>query len=321
LIRHGVALLTMLVLSTAGADAREFSFADIQAVDYPTVRAVRHMSDLLEKRTGGRLKISRLGHSDPDTETFTLAQLRSGTLDVARMTLTPFHDRVALSTVPSLPFLFGSAVHSRAVLDGPVGETILRALDDQGVIGLCFYDGGARSFYGSKPFRRPADMAGLTVRVQPAQIWTEMAAVLGAKPMALPFNRVQAALASRLVDAAENHVSLYWSAKHYESARVFSTTDHTWAPTVLLFSKTVWLTLSEEDRASVREAARGSVPYMRTAWDEHEAAAQTALAAAGVTFVNDVDRQAFKDLMRPIYSRYATSPSMQKLVEQIDAAR
>jgi len=48
---------------------------------------------------------------------------------------------------------------------------------------------------------------------------------------------------------------------------------------------------------------------------------QTALTAAGVAFVADVDRQAFKDLMRPIYSRYVTSPPMHKLVEQIDATR
>ena len=48
---------------------------------------------------------------------------------------------------------------------------------------------------------------------------------------------------------------------------------------------------------------------------------QTALTAAGVAFVADVDRQAFKDLMRPIYSRYVTSPPMHKLVEQIDSTR
>jgi len=319
-VRYTVLLLAILVLSGTGVAAREFSFSDIQAADYPTVRAVRHMSDLLDKKTSGRLKISS-GHSDPDTETYTLAQLRTGTLDMARMTLTPFHDRIALTAVPSLPFLFRSAAHSRAVLDGPAGETILQALEGQGVIGLCFYDGGARSFYDSKPFRRPADIAGLTVRVQPAQIWTEMASALGAKPVAMPFNRVRAALASKLVDAAENHISLYWSAKHYESARIFSATEHTWAPTVLLFSRPVWLSLSAEDRALVREAARGSVPFMRTAWDEHEAAAKTALTAAGVEFVTDVDRPAFKALMQPIYTRYVTNPPMQKLVDEIDATR
>ena len=319
--RLGAALLAALAIAPNGANAREFTFSDVQSADYPTVRAVRHLSDLLSKRSDRRLSISGSGYSDPDTETYTLAQLRSGTLDMARMTLTPFHDQVPMTMVLSLPFLFRSAAHSRRILDGPVGESILKDLEAQGVIGLCFYDSGARSFYSDKPIRRPADIAGLTLRVQPAQIWTDMALALGAKPMALPFNRVRSALSTRLVNAAESNVGVYRSARHYESARFFSETEHTRAPTVLLFSKMVWQTLSDNDRALLRASARESATYMRTIWDEDEAAARAALVAAGVEFVSDVDRQAFKEKMRPIYPRYVTSAPMQRLVEQAEAPR
>ena len=37
-----------------------------------------------------------------------------------------------------------------AVLDGPVGDEILAAMEAQGMVGLAFYDSGARSIYTAK---------------------------------------------------------------------------------------------------------------------------------------------------------------------------
>ena len=43
------------------------------------------------------------------------------------------------------------------------------------------------------------------------------------------------------------------------------------APEVLVFSKVIWDTLTPEDQAMIRKAAKDSVPYMRKLWDEREA--------------------------------------------------
>ena len=43
-----------------------------------------------------------------------------------------------------------------AVLDGPVGDEILAAMEAQGMVGLAFYDSGARSIYtATKPIKTP----------------------------------------------------------------------------------------------------------------------------------------------------------------------
>ncbi|HTS92624.1 MAG TPA: TRAP transporter substrate-binding protein, partial [Stellaceae bacterium] len=44
----------VLVLFAATAQAREFRAADIQPDDYPTVLAVRYMSDIIKQKTGGK---------------------------------------------------------------------------------------------------------------------------------------------------------------------------------------------------------------------------------------------------------------------------
>jgi tripartite ATP-independent transporter DctP family solute receptor len=311
------AVAIALLLVVQPGQARDLVSSDIQARDYPTVQAVAYMGELLRERTGGRLKITSLGHSDPDSEAYTLAELRNGRIDMARMTLTPFNNLVPASIFPSLPFLFKSTVQKREVLDGPIGQDILASLEAAGVIGLAFYDGGARSFYSDKPIRRPSDLQGMKVRVQGSQVWMSMIEALGAKPVPLEYKRVGAALKSGLVDAAENHVILFQSSRHFESAKVLSLTEHTRAPTVLLFSKKVWDTLPEEDCEIIRTAARDSVSYMRKLWDEREAAAMASLEANGVAIVTDIDRQAFFKAMLPVYQRYVTEPRVKTMVNGV----
>ena len=61
------------------------------------------------------------------------------------------------SLVPTLPFLFRSVAHQRKVFDGPLGEELLQACDHQGLVGLAFYDAGARSLYARRPVKTLAD--------------------------------------------------------------------------------------------------------------------------------------------------------------------
>ena len=50
----------------------------------------------------------------------------------------------AETMVPTMPFLFKSKDHMREVLDGPIGDQILKACEPQGYVGLAFYDSGSR---------------------------------------------------------------------------------------------------------------------------------------------------------------------------------
>ena len=124
---------------------------------------------------------------------------------MARVNLSVFNSALPATIVPSLPFVFRSTAHMRRVLDGPIGQQILLSMESRGLIGLCFYDAGARSFYSTKkPIRRVADMKGLAVRVQPSDITAEMVRAMGARPVAIPFDRVRAALKAGVLDVAEN---------------------------------------------------------------------------------------------------------------------
>ena len=182
------------VFTALPADAREFRSSDIYPFDYPTVQGVVEMDRLIRMRSEGRHGVTVLSRDDRDSESNTIAKVRGGMLDMARVNLAALSSIVPTTAVPALPYLFKSTAQMRRILDGPIGEDILASLEAEGLIGLCFYDGGPRDFYSSKrAIRTPADVKGMRVRVQQADIWEVMVHELGAEPIAVPSERVSAA--------------------------------------------------------------------------------------------------------------------------------
>ncbi len=206
----------------------------------------------------------------------------------------------------------------RKVLDGPIGDEILASMQSQGLVGLAFYDSGARSFYtAKKPIRSLADMKGMKIRVQQSDLFVAMIEALGANPTPMPYGEVYTALKTGIVDAAENNWPSYESSRHFEAAKYYSLTEHSLAPEVLVFSKKVWDGLSGADQAALRKAAKDSVPYMRKLWDEREVKARKVVEAAGSQTIAIANKQEFVDAMKPVYATFAATPRLAGLVKRI----
>lgn len=304
------------------AAAREFRSADVHPADYPTVMAVKFIGEQLAAQTDGRLGVKVYPNGALGTERDTIEQLKIGGLDMMRINVAPLNNVVAETIVPALPFLFRSEDHMHAVLDGPIGEQILAAMEAQGLIGLAFYDSGARSLYAAeKPVKNLADVAGMKIRVQQSDLFVAMVEALGANPTPMPYGEVYTALKTGIVDAAENNFPSYESSRHFEAAKYYTMTEHSMAPEVLVFSKVVWDTLTPEDQALIRKTAKESVPYMRKLWDEREAKARQTVEAGGAEIIVLEDRQAWVDAMQPVYAKFAATPELQTLVEQVQATK
>ena len=195
-------------------------------------------------------------------------------------------------------------------------------MEAQGFIGLCFYDSGARSFYSAKKaIKSVADTKGMKIRVQQSDMWVAMMQAMGANATPMPYAEVYTALKTGVVDAAENNWPSYESSRHYEAARIYSMTEHSLAPEILLFSKKIWDTLPKEEQTIIRAAAKESVPYMRKLWDEREASSRKTVEAAGSQIVTDVDKKSFSDAMAPVYAKFASDPKLLDMVKRIQAAQ
>ena len=91
------------------------------------------------------------------------------------------------------------------VLDGAIGESFLQAVAGRDMVGLSWYDAGARSFYSTQPIRSLGDLQGKTIRVQDSQIVIDLIRLLGATPVTFAYSDVYAAFETGKIDAAENN--------------------------------------------------------------------------------------------------------------------
>jgi len=313
----GIALTLTLAAASFGARATEFRSADTHnADDYPTVVAVKYMSEVLEKASGGKHKIKVFNKQALGSEKETIDQVKIGALDFTRVNVGPMNGICPLTQVPTMPFLFRSVEHMRKALDGPVGDEILKSCESAGFVGLAFYDSGARSIYAKKPIRTVADAKGLKIRVQQSDLWVALVSAMGANPTPMPYGEVYTALKTGLIDAAENNIPSFDTAKHAEAVKIYSRTEHSMAPEILVMSKVVWDKLSKAEQDMIRSAAKQSVAVQRKAWDAQEAKSLAAVKALGAEIV-EVDKKSFQAVMGQVYDKFMTTPDMKRLVKAI----
>jgi TRAP-type C4-dicarboxylate transport system substrate-binding protein len=94
---------------------------------------------------------------------------------------------------------------------------------------------------------------------------------------------------------------------------------HVMTPEVLVFSKKVWDTLTPEQQTSLRKAAKNSVPYYVKLWESKEKSAKTEVLAGGATIVPaaQIDHAAFVKAEKPVWDKFANTPELKALVQEI----
>lgn len=317
-------LSQFLLVCTLGATAnfaaaRTFRCADVHSKDFPTNMAVKHMGDELSTLTNGKDNIKVFGDSSLGSEKDTIEQVKIGALDCVRTSSAAFNGIVPESLIPSLPFLFRDVQHLRKTMYGAQGDKVLAGFAKEGFIGLTLYESGARSIYAKKPIKSIADTKGMKIRVLPSDLMVGLVSAMGASPTPMPYAEVYTGLKTGLIDAAENNYPSYAESKHYESAPYYSETMHVMTPEVLVFSKKVWDTLTQEQQAAIRTSAKNSVPYYVQLWENKEKAAKAEILAGGSKIIpaSQIDRASFVAAEKPVWDKFANTPQLKSLVQEI----
>jgi tripartite ATP-independent transporter DctP family solute receptor len=280
------------------------------------------MDKLVTERTGGRQRIRVFHSRQLGEESQTIEQTRAGAIDLNRINVAAIGDVAPALSILAQPFLFRSIDHLYKVIEGPIGDDVLAAIEPNVFIGLTFYDSGARSIYTrSQPVRGLADLNGLKIRVQQSDVVIRMIKLLGAEPVALPYGQVLTALSAKLVDGAENNWPSFVTTGHYKVAQFYTVTEHTMGPEVLVMSRRAWQELSDADRAVFRGAARDSSKYMREQWQNWEEQSKKQAAEAGVTIIGNLDRKPFEDATRSLRDEMRADPRFGRLIERIRAVQ
>lgn len=325
--RAFLALCLAGLLAGCGAEKTEpvtpefvLTYADNQPAGYPTTQGAERFAQLVQERTGGRVVIQVHSDAEYGTEQEIWEQLALGGVDFARLSLAIAADDLPKLNVLQLPYLYRDAAHMWRVLDGALGEDFLQEFTRRELVGLSWYDAGARSFYAKQPIRSLNDLAGTTVRVQDSQIVLDMMKLLGSQPVTFAYSDVYSAFQTGKIDAAENNWPAYYRMDHYKVAPYYTVDEHSRVPEVQLASGRTWAQLPEEYQTILRQCARESAQYERQLWTEEEARARQSVLAAGCREItlSEEELEAFRTLVQPLYARYCGEEL--ELVEAIQQA-
>ena len=318
-------LLAALLLLAGCASAPEtpvpefvLTYAENQPEGYPTVLGAQRFAELVKERTEGRVIIQVKHSGEFGSESEVLDQMAFGGIDFARVSLAELSDEIPKLNVLQLPFLYEDADHMWRILDGEIGEEFLTVFSEAGLVGLSWYDAGARCFYTDvAPIRTPEDMAGLTVRVQDSQLVMDMVKLLGATPVTFPYGDVSYAFEMGKIDAAENNWPAYQIQEHYKLATYFTVDEHSRVPEIQLASRRTWDKLPAEYQDIIAQCARESALYQRQLWKEQESRSRAEAIEAGCVeiILRPFQKNAFRTLSEPLYEQYCAD--YMDLVDQI----
>lgn len=289
--------------------------ADNQSLDFPTAQALLHMDRFLRAQTKGRLGIQVFASGQLGEEDETIQQTRVGAIHLTRVNAGPLAAIAPACGLFCLPYLFRSDDHLSRVLDSDVGRDILAQFETRDLVGLAFYEAGARSIYNrTRIVRTPADLRDLRIRTQRAPMMESVVRALGARAVALSYSQVLPALQAGLIDGGENNWPSYVTTDHHRAAPSYTLTEHTRTPDAVLVSKRVWDGLSRADQDLLREAAAASRAFHRARFEEWTEISQRQAEADGVTLVADFDRAGFEALCAPLREAASGDADMARLI-------
>src|SRR6186997_676143 len=293
MIKARIAFATAGVLLAAAAVASGPALAqqkivlkatDVHPLGYPTVEAVVQMGKKLEAATNGRLSIQMYPSMQLGGEKEMIEQAQVGALQIARISVGPMGPLVPELNVFNLPFMFRDNAHMEKVIDGAIGDEMLKKLSDHptaNLIGLCWMNAGTRNVYNSKkPIQTVEDLKGLKIRMMGNPVFVETMNALGGNGVAMGFDQLINAMQTGVVDGAENNEPSYASGQHYRYAKYYSRTGHLVIPEILVFSKKAWEALSADDRALISKFAKEAQLEERGLWQAREKESMEKMKAA-----------------------------------------
>jgi TRAP-type transport system periplasmic protein len=184
--------------------------------------------------------------------------IQRGNLDMANIASQDVMNQVPSMSMLMVPYLIRDLAHLRKLWSSDVGAELNKMLDEK--MGLRIL---ANPYIGTrhlmlkpkKKIMRPADLAGVKLRMPPGEGWQFIGTALGANPTPLPFTEVYTALQTGAIDAQDNALPANRNMKFYEVSSQISLTGHLIAANHFVIGSKKWASLSADQQQRVQAAA------------------------------------------------------------------
>jgi TRAP-type transport system periplasmic protein len=259
----------------------------------------------VEKRTAGRYKVQTFYSGALGGERESIEAVQLGTQELTLTSTGPVPNFVPEARILDIPFLFRDKAHARAVLDGPIGQDMLKKFEPKGFVALAWAENGVRHMTNSKrAVNSPDDLKGLKMRTMENPVHVAAYKGFGIVPTPMAFPEVFTALQQGTVDGQENPLSVIMAAKFDQVQKHLSLTGHVYSPAVFLMNKAAFDQLSAADKTAFIEAAKEATKANRARVDEDDSKGVAELRSKGMSVVENVDKAKFVSALTPVYAEF-----------------
>lgn len=305
-----IAALAVTGMAQAQFAERTIKFTNGVNADHPVGAGVKRMQEVLDAKTGGKIKINAFWGGSAGGDLPATQALRAGTQEMVCTSSSPLVGIVKELGVFDLPFLFANEKEADAVLDGPAGQYFNKKLEAAGLVNLAYWENGFRNLTNSKrPVAKVEDFDGVKVRVMQNNIFLDTFKTLGTNAVPMAFGEVFTALETRTIDGQENPFVTIDTSKFYEVQKYLSVTRHAYTPFLILYSKKLWDQLNPQEQAVLREAAMEGQKAQRATIRAQSDKALADLKAKGmqVNEITPAEQQRMFEKVKPVYDKHAAT--------------
>jgi C4-dicarboxylate-binding protein DctP len=241
------AAVAMIVTATASmAEPITIKFSHVVAENTPKGQMANKFKELVDQRLAGKVIVEVFPNSQLFGDNKVLEAMLLGDVQLAAPSLSKFEKYTSSLQIFDLPFLFKNMAAVEKFQQGPVGQKLLMATKEKGIIGLGYLHNGMKQISASDPLRVPADAKNKKFRIMTSDVLAAQYEAVGAMPLKKPFSEVFTLLQTKAIDGQENTWSNIYSKKFYEVQPFITETDHGVLDYLVVTSVEFWMGLPED---------------------------------------------------------------------------
>jgi TRAP-type C4-dicarboxylate transport system substrate-binding protein len=193
-----------------------------------------------------------------------LVALQRGNLEMSNIAPQDYSKQMPEWSIVTAAYVFRDTDHLKKFFASDMGEDLKKKTEEKlhvRVLGPTYFGVRQVGLKPDKKIEKPADMAGIKLRMPGGEAWQFLGKSLGANPVAMAYAEVYTGLQTGAIDGQDNPLPNVYNMKFYEVMSQIVLTSHLVGFDLLTVSSKVWNAMSPDEQKKFQKAADDAIGW------------------------------------------------------------
>lgn len=299
----------------------------------PTIRFAAVFSDkdiraemirMFAKDIEGDFKVDPFYNGSLFKQGTELVALQRDNLEMGNIAPQDISKQIPAWSILTSAYLFRDANHLNSFFASDLGAQMKKMVEDQlkvKILGPTFFGTRQVGLKSKKKIIKPADMAGIKLRMPPGDAWQLLGRAVGANPTPMAYAEVYTGLQTGAIDGQDNPLPNVQNMKFYEVMSQIVLTSHLVGFDLLTVNLKTWQSMSPAKQKAFQAAADKAIAWSANEHLKREAELADGFRKGGLD-VYAPDVKAFRDYAQKVYLASDEAKEWPKgMLEKINALK